>query len=78
MQTYLVFDIGGTFIKYALMDENYKFLEQGKTPSPLTGLEDLLAALAGVGQQFAGRYTGAAVSMPPGASPTPAAASASS
>ena len=64
MQTYLVFDIGGTFIKYALMDETYQILEQGKVPSPLDSLDSLLAALEGVGRQYAGRYAGVAVSMP--------------
>ena len=64
MQEYLVFDIGGTFIKYSLMNERYNILEQGKIPSPVTNLDDLLAALEQIGRRYAGRYEGIAVSMP--------------
>ena len=64
MKQYLVLDIGGTFIKYALMGEDGSFLENGKVPSPMDSLESLLAAVAAVGEKFRGRYEGAAVSMP--------------
>ena len=64
MKQYLVFDIGGTFIKYALMDGQNALLEQDKAASPADSLESLLGALEGVGKQFAGRYGGVAVSMP--------------
>lgn len=64
MKQYLVFDIGGTFIKYALMDGRNVLLEQDKVISPMDSLESLLGALEGVGDQFAGRYSGVAVSMP--------------
>lgn len=64
MNTYLVLDLGGTSIKYALMDDTYHILEQGKTPSPLTDLDTLLATLENVGKLFAGRYQSVAISMP--------------
>ena len=64
MKQYLVFDIGGTFIKYALMGADGSLLENGKTPSPMDCLDSLLDAVEGVGRQFAGRYEGVAVSMP--------------
>ena len=64
MKKYLVFDIGGTFIKYALMDEENTLLEQDKVASPKDSLESLLDALEGVGRQLAGQYEGIAVSMP--------------
>ena len=64
MNNYLVFDIGGTFIKYALMDEEYRILEQGKTPSPTKSLDELLDALEETGRQYAQRYQGIAISMP--------------
>ena len=64
MKQYLVLDIGGTFIKYALMGEDGSFLENGKVPSPMDSLESLLDAVAAVGEKFRGRYEGAAVSMP--------------
>ena len=34
MKKYFVFDWGGTFLKYALMNEEAQILEQGKVPSP--------------------------------------------
>ena len=34
MKNYLVFDAGGTFTKYALMDENAEILEKDKVPTP--------------------------------------------
>ena len=64
MRQYLVLDIGGTFIKYALMGEDGSFLESGKLPSPMDSLDSLLAAVASVGEKFRGRYEKAAVSMP--------------
>ncbi len=64
MKQYLVYDIGGTFIKYALMNEESQMIEQGKVPSPLENMEGLLDALAGVAEKFKGQFEGAAVSMP--------------
>ena len=34
MKNYLVFDAGGTFTKYALMNENAEILEKDKVPTP--------------------------------------------
>ena len=64
MKQYLALDIGGTFIKYALMGEDGSFLESGKVPSPVDSLDGLLAAVEAVGERFRGQYQGAAVSMP--------------
>ena len=64
MKQYLALDIGGTFIKYALMGEDGSFLESGKVPSPVDSLNGLLAAVEAVGERFRGQYQGAAVSMP--------------
>ncbi len=64
MRQFLVYDVGGTFIKYALMDEDYNVIEQGKVPSPTDTLDNLLDAMAQIAAKFAGRFEGAAVSMP--------------
>lgn len=64
MSNVLAFDLGGTFIKYGLINEKDVILSRGKVPSPLTNLEDLLTALEGVGKEYAGQYTGVAMSMP--------------
>lgn len=64
MKQYLALDLGGTFIKYALMGEDGTFLERGKKESPLGSMDELLDAVQSVGKKFEGRYEGAAVSMP--------------
>lgn len=64
MKQYLVLDIGGTYIKYALMGEDGAFLKQGKTQSPLDSMESFLDTIEGIGKEWEGQYQGAAVSMP--------------
>lgn len=64
MKTYLVLDIGGSFIKYALMNEERVILTQGKVPSPQESMDALLEAMKGIREKFDGQYEGVAVSMP--------------
>lgn len=64
---YLVIDTGGTFIKYALMDEDARILEKGqvKTPDSKThALEDYLDTLYSVFEKYKGRAEGIAMSAP--------------
>lgn len=37
---YLAIDVGGTAIKYAIMNEHYSILLKGEKPTPMTSLED--------------------------------------
>ena len=65
MAQYLVLDIGGTFIKYAIMDGEAQFIEQGKVPAVTDTEEGTLGALAGVRDAVADfDYDGVAISMP--------------
>lgn len=64
MNHYLALDMGGTFTKYALMDEEGKFLQQGKEPSDFTSLDGMLRVLCGIGDRFRHEFAGVAVSMP--------------
>jgi len=65
MAQYLVLDIGGTFIKYAIMDGEAQFIEQGKVPAVTDSEEGTLGALAAVRDAVAGfAYEGVAISMP--------------
>jgi predicted NBD/HSP70 family sugar kinase len=65
MARYLVLDIGGTFIKYAIMDGEAQFIEQGKVPAVTGSEEGTLQALADVRDAVAGYdYEGVAISMP--------------
>lgn len=64
MKQYLVLDFGGTYTKYALMDENGAFLKRGKVTSQCDDLEHMLASVVPLKEQFAGQFEGVAVSMP--------------
>lgn len=45
---YLVFDIGGTFIKHAVMDSAGTIISKAKRPTPKKSLNDLLTCLFSV------------------------------
>ncbi len=60
----ITLDIGGTFIKAAMMNENAQILEQWKVPSPTTSLEDMLAALDSCIAPHLENADGIAISMP--------------
>ena len=64
MAQYLVLDIGGTFIKYAIMDENATFLKQGKVPAVTLSEEKMLASLEELHKEVGDDYEGVAISMP--------------
>ena len=64
MKQYLALDFGGTYTKYALMDENGTFLEKGKVDSRCENLEGMLASVAPLKEKYAGQFEGVAVSMP--------------
>ena len=64
MKQYLVLDFGGTYTKYARMDESGTFLEKGKVNSGCEDLEHMLASVAPLKEKFAGQFEGVAVSMP--------------
>ncbi len=59
----LTIDIGGTFIKYAVMDENGAIGERGKVPTPRESREEFLTTLEGIFRET-GSPEGVAVSMP--------------
>ena len=61
---YLVFDIGGTFIKYALMNEELDILEKDSVPTPLDTQENFVASLKNIYEEYKDQIDGIAVSMP--------------
>jgi len=62
---FLALDIGGTFIKYAIMDRRAQFIMQGKVPTYRDNEEQFLNSLAEVREAVADYdYEGVAVSMP--------------
>jgi len=65
MAQYLVLDIGGTFIKYAIMDGDAQFIEQGKVPANTMSEEATIASLGAVRDAVSSYdYEGVAISMP--------------
>lgn len=66
---YLVFDAGGTFIKYALMSKDGKIAGKGKLPTPLAegqGVPDFVEALGGIYDSYKQqeKLEGIAISLP--------------
>ncbi|MGD6940986.1 ROK family protein [Cytobacillus gottheilii] len=63
---YMVFDIGGTYLKYAVMDQEGKKFESGKLPTPADGLEIFLQEISRVTKGYSNDYQlqGIALSSP--------------
>lgn len=59
-------DIGGTFIKYAVMDEDSGMYEKGKIPTPQNGREALIETIGTLFDEHnaEGKLEGIAISMP--------------
>lgn len=49
---YLAMDVGGSAIKFALMDQGASFVEKGEVKTPLTGLDDYLDALESIYRKY--------------------------
>ena len=64
-EQYLVLDIGGTFIKYAIMGKAADFIVQGKVPAATESEEGMLEALVSVRDAVVSYdFEGVAISMP--------------
>ncbi|MGN1343774.1 MAG: ROK family protein [Traorella sp.] len=60
----LVIDIGGTFIKYALMDDDANIYEKGSTKTPQDSLAELIDAIYLIYKQYQNDVDGIALSLP--------------
>ena len=58
MKQYLALDLGGTYIKYALMGDDGGFLKQGRAKSPMDSMESLMDTIQEIGREFEGQYQG--------------------
>ena len=56
-------DIGGTFIKYSLMDSSYQLIHTDKIPTPPT-IEDFWQGLEGIVAPVREEIEGIAISCP--------------
>ena len=61
---YLIFDIGGTHSKYALMDGKAEILEKGKFDTVRTNREDFVKSLENILEKYKDQISGIALSMP--------------
>jgi Transcriptional regulator/sugar kinase len=61
---YLVFDFGGTLIKYALISEQYEILERGDFSTPYESIDVLVAEINKIVIKYEKIIQGIAISMP--------------
>ncbi len=66
MGDYLTIDVGGTNIKYAVMNENAEISVQGETITPRDNLDHFLDTVKGICSQFSGRGIQAVAMSAPG------------
>ncbi|WP_305181343.1 ROK family protein, partial [Dubosiella newyorkensis] len=60
----LVIDVGGTFIKYAIMDMEANILSKGSVPTPMDSREHFLNVLADLFEEALPDVDGIAISLP--------------
>lgn len=60
----LVLDIGGTLIKYAVMDKEAKIFQRGELPTPLDSIESLMKKITELYNSLKDEVNGIAISMP--------------
>lgn len=60
----LVLDIGGTAIKYALMNKEAEILKKGEVPTPLDGIESFMNTINSIYKDVKEEVDGIAISMP--------------
>ncbi|MGN0465762.1 MAG: ROK family protein [Lachnospiraceae bacterium] len=61
---YLCIDVGGSSIKYAIMDRGLRFFEKGNIPTPYEGIEKYLDVLEEIYQKYSTIVSGIAMSVP--------------
>lgn len=57
-------DLGGSYMKYGVVDESATILEKDQVPSPVVGVQSFIDAVTGVYQKYAGQVEGVAISLP--------------
>lgn len=64
MMKLMTFDVGGTEIKYSVMDETFRMEDSGSVPTPQTALDDLVGMMASIYMPHKEVAEGIAVSLP--------------
>lgn len=61
---FLILDVGGQSIKYALMNERAEFIEKGKIPTPTDTIENFVDVVGNIFDEYKNIIQGMGVSMP--------------
>lgn len=64
MRTYLTLDVGGSAIKYALIQEDLKIIEKSSVLTPMDTLENFVETIGQIYDEYASQISGMAISMP--------------
>lgn len=64
MAKYLTIDVGGTAIKYAVMDEDIHIYDKGEMPTPMEGLDKYVDTLVEIYEKYKGEVEAVAMSAP--------------
>lgn len=57
-------DFGGTFVKYALIDEDAQLSEEDKSPAPLKSLEEFCSCINHLVSKYRNEISGISISLP--------------
>lgn len=61
---FLVLDVGGQAIKYALMNEKAQFIEKGDVPTPTDTIQNFIEIIGTIFDKYRDKIEGIAMSMP--------------
>lgn len=64
MKKYLTLDIGGSAIKYALIQDDLTIITKSSVPTPMDTLENFIETVGTIYDQYADEIEGIAISMP--------------
>lgn len=64
MKKYLTLDVGGSAIKYALIQEDLTIIEKSDVPTPMDTLENFVETIGTIYDQYSDEIAGIAISMP--------------
>ncbi len=64
MKTYLTLDVGGSAIKYALMQEDLTIIEKSSVKTPMDTLDNFIETIGKIYDQYESQIEGMALSMP--------------
>jgi glucokinase len=62
----MAFDIGGTNVKYAVVNSEAEIVEKGKFPTPMSGIDELISSIGKIANGYKEKYSflGLAMSFP--------------